>query len=330
MSIESLIPVPSFLTATTYASRSSSDDCGHICESSCQLSCEKSSQCSGCQGSACEHGCQNYCQNSGQCGSCESTCEGQGPCIGGQGLPCGNEERGDCGGCEDGCQDCQTSCQNSCQNNQGVKVTCTKISYFYNETKDVLLDTTTETEGGLTPGSVYTPSAHMPDYDSKKYSLYKVVYSGITLSATSSITCPSSSFTLYYYFYYTGIDKWSWTSSNGSATDEETQAAYYAIMKKGLTSKFSHRVWNDMVNKVKAVLDRIGNPWNTTYATHADTLMSDSDTVLTATRFNSLRHVIGIHYSTGISEVAKGDPVLGSYFIILANSLNGWIDNVNL
>ena len=201
MSIESLIPVPSFLTATTYASRSSSDDCGHICESSCQLSCEKSSQCSGCQGSACEHGCQNYCQNSGQCGSCESTCEGQGPCIGGQGLPCGNEERGDCGGCEDGCQDCQTSCQNSCQNNQGVKVTCTKISYFYNETKDVLLDTTTETEGGLTPGSVYTPSAHMPSYDSKKYTLYKVVYSGITLSATSSITCPSSSFTLYYYFY---------------------------------------------------------------------------------------------------------------------------------
>ena len=191
------------------------------------------------------------------------------------------------------------------------------------------MDTTTETEGGLTPGSVYTPSEHMPDYDSKKYSLYKVVYSGITLSATSSITCPSSSFTLYYYFYYTGIDKWSWTSSNGSATDEETQAAYYAIMKKGLTSQFSHRVWNDMVNKVKAVLDRIGNPWNATYATHADTLMSDSDTVLTATRFNSLRHAIGIYYSTGISEVAKGDPVLGSYFIILANSLNGWIDNVN-
>ena len=329
MSIESLIPVPSFLTATTYASRSSSDDCGHICESSCQLSCEKSSQCSGCQGSACEHGCQNYCQNSGQCGSCESTCEDQGPCIGGQGLPCGNEERGDCGGCEDGCQDCQTSCQNSCQNNQGVKVTCTKISYFYNKTKDVLLDTTTETEGGLTPGSVYTPSAHMPSYDSKKYTLYKVVYSGITLSATSSITCPSSSFTLYYYFYDTAIEKWSWTSSNGSATDEETQAAYYAIMNKGLTSKFSHLVWNDMVNKAKAVLDRIGNPWNATYATYADTLMSDSDTVLTATRFNSLRHVIGIYYSTGISEVAKGDPVLGSYFIILANSLNGWIDNVN-
>ena len=28
-------------------------------------------------------------------------------------------------------------------------------------------------------------------------------------------------------------------------------------------------------------------------------------------------------------SLAKGDPVLGSYFIILANSLNGWIDNVN-
>ena len=309
---ETLIEIPSFLSTANYSVSLKAVDCG-----SCQSTVESC-------GSR-EHGpcssCEGFCENS-QCGSCETGEDG--PCIGGQ---CGNSEW--CGGCEDGCQDCQTSCQNSCQNGQGVKVTCTKISYFYNNTKDVLLDTTTETEGGLTPGRVYTPSEHMPDYDSKKYSLYKVVYSGITLSATSSITCPSSSFTLYYYFYYTGIDKWSWTSSNGSATDEETQAAYYAIMKKGLTSKFSHRVWNDMVNKVKAVLDRIGNPWNATYATHADTLMSDSDTVLTATRFNSLRHVIGIYYSTGISEVAKGDPVLGSYFIILAKSLNGWIDNVN-
>ena len=310
---ETLIEIPSFLSTANYSVSLKAVDCG-----SCQSTVESC-------GSR-EHGpcssCEGFCENS-QCGPCETGEDG--PCIGGQ---CGNSGEW-CGGCEDGCQDCQTSCQNSCQNGQGVKVTCTKISYFYNNTKDVLLDTTTETEGGLTPGRVYTPSEHMPDYDSKKYSLYKVVYSGITLSATSSITCPSSSFTLYYYFYYTGIDKWSWTSSNGSATDEETQAAYYAIMKKGLTSKFSHRVWNDMVNKVKAVLDRIGNPWNATYATHADTLMSDSDTVLTATRFNSLRHVIGIYYSTGISEVAKGDPVLGSYFIILAKSLNGWIDNVN-
>ena len=309
---ETLIEIPSFLSTANYSVSLKAVDCG-----SCQSTVESC-------GSR-EHGpcssCEGFCENS-QCGSCETGEDG--PCIGGQ---CGNSEW--YGGCEDGCQDCQTSCQNSCQNGQGVKVTCTKISYFYNKTKDVLLDTTTETEGGLTPGRVYTPSKHMPDYDSKKYSLYKVVYSGITLSATSSITCPSSSFTLYYYFYYTGIDKWSWTSSNGSATDEETQAAYYAIMNKGLTSKFSHLVWNDMVNKVKAVLDRIGKPWNTTYATHDDTLMSDSDTVLTATRFNSLRHVIGIYYSTGISEVAKGDPVLGSYFIILANSLNGWIDNVN-
>ena len=314
---ETLIEIPSFLSTANYPVSLKAVDCG-----SCQNTVES---CGSREHGSCSS-CEGFCENS-QCGRCETGEDG--PCIGGQGLPCGNEERGDCGGCEDGCQDCQTSCQNSCQNNQGVKVTCTKISYFYNMTKDVLLDTTTETEDGLTPGSVYTPSAHMPSYDSKKYTLYKVVYSGITLSATSSITCPSSSFTLYYYFYYTGIDKWSWTSSNGSATDEETQDAYYAIMKKGLTSKFSHHVWNDMVNKVKAVLDRIGKPWNTTYATHDDTLMSDSDTVLTATRFNSLRHAMGIYYSTGISEVAKGDPVLGSYFIILANSLNGWIDNVN-
>ena len=250
MSIESLISVPSFLTATTYASGSSSDDCGHLCESSCQLNCENSSQCSGCQGSVCEAACQNYCQNSGQCGSCESTCENQGPCIGGQGLPCGNEERGDCGGCEDGCQDCQTSCQNSCQSCQ--------------------------TNGQKA-----------------------------------------------------NIDPWSWSSSNGFATAAQTAAAYNAITNNGFVSDFSYVVWNDMVSKANNVLSASSGSWNSKYATYSDTLINAADKTLTATKFNSLRYNIGLRASTGISEVSTGDTVYGSYFIILANSLNSWIDNVN-
>lgn len=53
--------------------------------------------------------------------------------------------------------------------------------------------------------------------------------------------------------------------------------------------------------------------------------MTSSDKTLTAARFNSVRYNIGAHYSTGISEVASGDPVLGSYFTTLTTKLNEWI-----
>lgn len=325
MSSESLIAVPSFLTANTYAARSSDDDCGHICESSCQLSCENSSQCSGCQGSACEAGCQNYCQNSGQCGSCESTCEAQGPCIGGQGLPCGNSERGDCGGCEDGCQDCEGDCM--LEQLALQKVTCTKISYFYDKTKTELIETTEERQSGLTKGDTFDPRENMPSYDSKKYTLFKVVYSGITLGG--SLTVPSSNFTVYYYFYYTALEPWSWTSSNGNATDEETQSAYYVITNKGRTAGFSHLVWNDLAAKIMDAINAANTSWNAKYASYEETLMTSDDKTLTATRFNSLRYNVGLRASTGIDDVSKGDIVYGSYFVTITNSLNTWIDSIN-
>ena len=328
MSDEIRIEIPSFLTASTYAASRPSDDCGHICEDSCQLSCEKSSQCSGCEGSACEHDCQNYCQNSNQCGSCESTCEDQGPCIGGQGLPCGNSERGDCGGCEDGCQDCESDCM--LEQLVIKKVTCTKISYFYNNSKDVLLDTSTETESGFTPGKIFTPSAHMPDYDSNKYELYKIEYSGITLSTTSNITCPSSDFTIKYYFYAKKILEWDWSKKNGkNATAEQTQVAYNAITGKGTTASFNYAVWNDLVDKVVEVWHAQNGYFNTSKLSYEETCMSESDKTLPAARFNSLRYNIGINSPTSIEDKKPGDQVLGSYFIILTNSLNAWIRKVN-
>jgi ABC-type molybdenum transport system ATPase subunit/photorepair protein PhrA len=42
-------------------------------------------------------------------------------------------------------------------------------------------------------------------------------------------------------------------------------------------------------------------------------------------KLSSLRKNIGNRYSTGISEVFKGDPVKGGYFLTLANCLNAWI-----
>lgn len=121
---------------------------------------------------------------------------------------------------------------------------------------------------------------------------------------------------------------WSWTSSNGSATTSQTQTAYTAITNNGYTDSFNYKVWNDMVDKVKAVLDSTGESWDSTYATYNNTKMSSSDKVLTATKFNSLRFNIGIHISTGITDRYTGDYVYGSYFITIANSLNNWINSI--
>lgn len=80
-----------------------------------------------------------------------------------------------------------------------------------------------------------------------------------------------------------------------------------------------------MVDKVKEILDAKGMTWNNTFMSYAATRMSSGDKSLTATRFNSLRYNIGLHYSTGINTVSRGDTVYGWYFITLANCINNMI-----
>lgn len=124
------------------------------------------------------------------------------------------------------------------------------------------------------------------------------------------------------------IDLWYWTLSNGDATISQTQKAYSAITSKGKVSDFNYLVWNDMCNKVKVYLDEAGKSWNSYYDYLNNTKMTSSDKVLTAKRFNSLRYNIGVHISTGINEVQKGDKVMGSYFITLMDKLNQLIINL--
>lgn len=124
------------------------------------------------------------------------------------------------------------------------------------------------------------------------------------------------------------VEYWSWTSSNGSATAAQTEAAYDAITGNGITSDFSYKVWNDMVEKVVDIWHAQGGYWDTTKLSYDQTLMTASDRVLTAARFNSLRYNIGLNVSTGITDKSPGDVVRGSYFITLANCLNDWIDTL--
>lgn len=124
------------------------------------------------------------------------------------------------------------------------------------------------------------------------------------------------------------VSAWSWSSSNGTASASQTKAAYTALTNNGSTSDFSYLVWNDMCSKVIEIENAAGLTWSTKYASYADTKMSSSDKVLTATRFNSLRYNIGRSYSTGINEVASGDAVYAWYFTTLARCMNEWIDQI--
>ena len=83
--------------------------------------------------------------------------------------------------------------------------------------------------------------------------------------------------------------------------------------------------FNDMVNKVKEILDSQGLSWNSRFASYAGTLMGSGSRTLTATKFNSLRYNIGLHYSTGIDTVYRGDTVYGWYFTTLASCINYWL-----
>jgi hypothetical protein len=127
------------------------------------------------------------------------------------------------------------------------------------------------------------------------------------------------------------IDTWYWYGSNGSASASATAAAAEAIVYGGSTKDFSYLVWNDMVDKVKEVLDATGGKWDSTYASYSGTRMKSSDKTLTATRFNSLRLNIQNNVwlnPTSVPFAYTGDEVKGSYFTDMMSAVNRWINSV--
>lgn len=245
------------------------------------------------------------------CEECEDPCEWEEHSCGWDEMPCDwCEVTGECSGCQF-CEDCESSSEST-----PTTVTCTKEVY-YNNTYQY-----SENEGNLTPGYGFTPSAHMPSYDYTNYQLVSIKY-GSTDVTSGSITCPSSNFTLRYYF-SASLEKWSWYASNGSATAAQTRQAYQAITSQGNLSDFSYLVWNDLCEKVKEVRQFCTMSWNNAYATFAETKMSSWDKEMTAARCNSLRYNV----NEALSLVSRGDTIYGYYFTEIADSINAWIDYI--
>jgi hypothetical protein len=130
---------------------------------------------------------------------------------------------------------------------------------------------------------------------------------------------------------FASVWMWDWQMSNGSATAEETRAAYNAIWNNEDTRNFSHLVWNDLVNKVKELLDVDVRAWDRKYLSYSDTLMNYPPYKLTADKFNSLTRNLTNLYDTdyfGVVESRNQDyPVKGMYFYMIATIINVLITN---
>lgn len=188
----------------------------------------------------------------------------------------------------------------------------------------------TEDDGGQefsNSASKYDFGASFDVEAGKTYYLWWKLYDG----------SPDGSYSVYLEKYDGGssdIALWSWEVSNGTATDAETKLAHDAITGHGPTTDFSHKVWNDLVTKIKTVQGYWMTETTSSGAgglTFEKTCMDTDDAtdrILTADRFNSMKYNLGRNYSTGIADVAPDDQVLGSYFITIADKLNEWIESL--
>lgn len=128
------------------------------------------------------------------------------------------------------------------------------------------------------------------------------------------------------------ISLWTW---------EGWTSSYNAITQKKATTDFSHKTWNEIVDKVVDVLHNgLNSSWDIGYATVGDTkMLISSDRELTAIKFNSVRNNIELAgKDIGIGKIPNsdiphpvypGDKVLGEYFLTLTNYINDCIKVLN-
>lgn len=126
------------------------------------------------------------------------------------------------------------------------------------------------------------------------------------------------------------IDPWSWTRSNGTATNAQTQRAYDVLMGDITADNFAHEVWNDLVDKVEEMRNVQGLTWdraNGAYPSASGCKMYAGDR-LTADAYNGVRYNIGSVRTTGIFDQAPGDKITGYKIYHLTEVLNDIISDL--
>lgn len=171
-----------------------------------------------------------------------------------------------------------------------------------------------ETITGLAPGTRYSWDAQL-GYDDGSGMTWLDIYDSGSFTTDETVI---------------SIDPWSWTSSNGSATNSQTQRAYDVLMGNITADNFAHEVWNDLVDKVEEMRNAKGYSWDRaggTYPSAAGCKMYAGDR-LTADAYNGVRYNIGSVFSTGIPDQSPGDPITGYKIYHLTDILNRIINDM--
>lgn len=305
--MDELINVPSALSAASDDGISvAADECTTLVENAggivCSITCQPSSQCT-----ASSESCTTLAETVICSAGCEVSSQGSKPGVG-------------------------TSLTVSNVTSSSAYISFAAISGATRYTIAYRLDSPGATATEIsTTNTYYTLTGLSPN------TAYVVNYRGVNYYGTSGYMAKGVDFTTKRD--NLGVSHWSWTSSNGNATAEQTQAAYTAITTQGKLRDFSYLVWNDMCAKVLEVMQADGYSWSTANygtvddvhycGTYAETLMSPTDKEMTAHRFNSLRYNVGSRKSTDIkySDIQTGKIIKGSYFTTLMSIVNSWIDS---
>lgn len=177
------------------------------------------------------------------------------------------------------------------------------------------------------------------------YEYYQIINSEASVQEDTIVIINSNTFFDFYYKESVLMALWDWNSSNGSASDDETIAAYATLDGKGFTINFSHNVWNDLCEKTNIALESIGGYWQTKSGkTFAQDKMTSTDRTLTAIRFNDLMYNIkrplenSFKYDTSnytilfpylTKDVVSGEIVRSEHFVQIAELLNVLINKIN-
>ena len=171
-----------------------------------------------------------------------------------------------------------------------------------------------ETITDLTPGTRYSWEAQL-GYDDGTGTTWLEIYDSGSFTTDEPVV---------------QIDRWSWTRSNGSATNLQTQRAYDVLMGDITADNFAHEVWNDLVDKVAEMRSAKGSTWDRaggTYPSASGCKMYAGDR-LTADAYNGVRYNIGSVESAGIYDQSPGDQITGYKIYHLTEVLNIIIDNL--
>ena len=143
------------------------------------------------------------------------------------------------------------------------------------------------------------------------------------------------------------IIRWNWAKSNGVATATETQQSYNALLNKAGTHNFSHKVWNDIVNKVHELVIYCGYLWISQNGNKSDSQMDPGspfyakkfNDVIENTRINSWKWQYDESFEGYINRknfrgdsdagLGKGDRLYASYLLLFIQQLNNIIDAIN-